>query len=139
MITRNRSNDDSRRMIARDRAGFSILEILIALTILTIAIMSLSTVSLAAARQGRRISGRSFEIGLLTQEIDRAVAAPIESLAVNLGQTKVDTPVVSAPWTYARRVTISGRADSLTVGVAILPLSPLQRPDSITQTVLRTR
>lgn len=121
------------------RAGFSILEVLIALVILTIAVTSLSTVSLAAARQGRRISGRSFATGLLTQEIDRAVAAPIESLAVRIGQTKLDTPVVANPWTYARRVTVTGRADSLTVGVAILPLSPLQRPDSVTQTVLRTR
>ena len=129
----------NQRSMASDRAGFSILEIMIALVVLTIAVMSLSTVSLAAARQGRRISGRSFEIGLLTQEIDRAVAAPIESLAVKIGQTRLDTPVVAAPWTYARRVTISGRADSLTVGVAILPLSPLQRPDSISQTVLRTR
>lgn len=129
----------NQRSMSRDRAGFSILEILIALVVLTVAVMSLSTVSLAAARQGRRISGRSFEIGLLTQEIDRAVAAPIESLAVKIGQTRLDTPVVAAPWTYARRVTISGRADSLTVGVAILPLSPLQRPDSISQTVLRTR
>ena len=129
----------NQRSMASDRAGFSILEIMIALVVLTVAVMSLSTVSLAAARQGRRISGRSFEIGLLTQEIDRAVAAPIESLAVKIGQTRLDTPVVAAPWTYARRVTISGRADSLTVGVAILPLSPLQRPDSISQTVLRTR
>ncbi|HWG35255.1 MAG TPA: prepilin-type N-terminal cleavage/methylation domain-containing protein [Gemmatimonadaceae bacterium] len=129
----------NQRSMASDRAGFSILEIMIALVVLTVAVMSLSTVSLAAARQGRRISGRSFEIGLLTQEIDRAVAAPIESLAVKIGQTKLDTPVVATPWTYARRVTISGRADSLTVGVTILPLSPLQRPDSITQTVLRTR
>ena len=129
----------NQRSMSSDRAGFSILEILIALVVLTVAVMSLSTVSLAAARQGRRISGRSFEIGLLTQEIDRAVASPIESLAVKIGQTRLDTPVVAAPWTYARRVTISGRADSLTVGVAILPLSPLQRPDSISQTVLRTR
>jgi len=79
------------------------------------------------------------ETGLLSQEIDRAVAAPIESLAVRLGQTQLDTPVVAKPWTYARRVSIAGRADSLTVNVAILPLSPLQRPDSVTQTVLRTR
>jgi Tfp pilus assembly protein PilV len=131
-------HDTQRRMTA-SRAGFSILEVLIALVMLTIAVTSLTSVALAAARQGRRISGRSFETGLLTQEIDRAVAAPIESLAVRIGQTQLDTPVVASPWTYARRVTISGRADSLTVGVAILPLSPLQRPDSVTQTVLRTR
>jgi prepilin-type N-terminal cleavage/methylation domain-containing protein len=123
----------------RARAGFSILEVIIALVILVVVVTSLTTVSLSAARQGRRISGRSFETGLLTQEIDRAVAAPIESLAVKIGQTKLDTPVVAKPWTYARRVIIKGRADSLTVAVAILPLSPLQQPDSVTQTVLRTR
>jgi Tfp pilus assembly protein PilV len=127
------------RGTSRRPAGFSILEVLIALVMLTIAVTSLTSVALAAARQGRRISGRSFATGLLTQEIDRAVAAPIESLAVQIGQTRLDTPVVANPWTYARRVTISGRADSLTVGVAILPLSPSQRPDSVTQTVLRTR
>lgn len=131
----------SRRVTKRTlrRDGFALLEIMIALVILVIVITSLVTVSVAASRQGRRIAGRSFETGLLTQEIDRAVAAPIESLAVRLGQTQLDTPVVGKPWTYARRVSIAGRADSLTVNVAILPLSPLQRPDSITQTVLRTR
>jgi prepilin-type N-terminal cleavage/methylation domain-containing protein len=123
----------------RARAGFSMLEVIIALVILAIVVTSLTTVSLSAARRGSRISGRSFETGLLTQEIDRAVAAPIESLAVRIGQTTLDTPVVAKPWTYARRVTISGRADSLTVGVAILPLTPLHQPDSVTQTVLRTR
>jgi len=121
------------------REGFALIEVMIALVILIIVMTSLVTVSVAAARQGRRISGRSFETGLLSQEIDRAVAAPIESLAVRLGQTQLDTPVVAKPWTYARRVSIAGRADSLTVNVAILPLSPLQRPDSVTQTVLRTR
>lgn len=121
------------------RGGFALLEVMMALVILIIVMTSLVTVSVAAARQGRRISGRSFETGLVTQEIDRAVAAPIESLAVRIGQIRVDTPVVAMPWTYARRVAIAGRADSLTVSVSILPLSPLQRPDSVTQTVLRTR
>ena len=121
------------------REGFSLIEMMIALVILVVVMTSLVTVSVAASRQGRRISGRSFETGLLTQEIDRAVAAPIESLAVRIGETRLDTPVVALPWTYARRVAVAGRADSLTVSVAILPLSPLQRPDSVTQTVLRTR
>lgn len=121
------------------RDGFALIEIMIALVILVVVMTSLVTVSVAASRQGRRIAGRSYETGLLTQEIDRAVAAPIESLAVRIGQTRLDTPVVAMPWTYARRVAIAGRADSLTVSVAILPLSPLQKPDSVTQKVLRTR
>jgi prepilin-type N-terminal cleavage/methylation domain-containing protein len=118
--------------------GFSLLEVMIALVMLSIIVTSLAEVSLSAAHRARRMSGRTFATGLLTKEIDRAVAVPIESLAVRLGQTTLDTPVTT-PWPFARRVTVAGRADSLTVGVAILPLSPLQRPDSITQTVLRTR
>jgi prepilin-type N-terminal cleavage/methylation domain-containing protein len=120
------------------RRGFSLLEIMIAVVLLSIVVTSLASITLTASRQARRMSGRAHQTGLLTAEIDRAVAAPIESLAVNLGQTRLDTPVTK-PWSYARWVSISGRADSLTVSVAILPLSPLQRPDSITQRVLRTR
>ena len=131
------SKDVTRRRLD-GRQGFSLLEVMIAMVMLTVIVTSLASVSLAAARRARRMSGRSFETGLLTQEIDRAVAAPIESLAVRIGQTQLDTPV-TRPWTYARRVRVAGRADSLTVAVAILPLSPLQQPDSITQTVLRTR
>lgn len=123
---------------SRGRRGFALLEVMIAMVMLTIIVTSLAEVALTAARQARRMSGRAFETGLLTQEVDRAVAAPIESLAVRIGQTKLDTPVTK-PWTYARRVSVAGRADSLTVGVAILPLSPLQGPDSISQSVLRTR
>jgi prepilin-type N-terminal cleavage/methylation domain-containing protein len=120
------------------RRGFSLLEIMIAVVMLSIVVTSLASVTVSAGRQARRMSGRAYQTGLLTAEIDRAVAAPIESLAVSLGQTRLDTPVTK-PWSYARRVSISGRADSLTVSVAILPLSPLQRPDSVTQRVLRTR
>jgi prepilin-type N-terminal cleavage/methylation domain-containing protein len=123
---------------ARTRRGFSLLEIMIAMVMLAIVVSSLAGLAAVGAKRSRRVAGRAYQTGLLTQEIDRAVAAPIESLAVNLGTTKVDTPVTQ-PWPFARAVTISGRADSLTVRVAIRPLNAAQRADSVTQSVLRTR
>jgi hypothetical protein len=66
------------------------------------------------------------------------VAIPIESLAVHLGETKLDTPVTT-PWPMARSIAISGRADSLTVRIVIRPLQLVQRADSVTRIVVRTR
>jgi hypothetical protein len=105
---------------------------------LSIVVTSLAGLAATMAKRARRVSGSAYQTGLLTQEVDRAVAVPIESLAVRLGQTTVDTPVTK-PFPYARAISISGRADSLTVRIAIRPLTAAQRADSVTQSVLRTR
>ena len=120
------------------RRGFSLIEVLIAMMMLSIVVTSLAGLAATMAKRARRVSGSAYQTGLLTQEVDRAVAVPIESLAVRLGQTKVDTPVTT-PFPYARAISISGRADSLTVRIAIRPLATAQRADSVTQSVLRTR
>jgi hypothetical protein len=109
-----------------------------AIVILAVVMMSLTGLAIALSVRSNRNAGRSFETGLLTQEVDRMVAVPIESLAVHLGETKVDTPVTT-PWPLARRVAVSGRADSLTVAITINPLKPVQRADSVTRIVVRTR
>lgn len=126
------------RVQSSARRGFSLIELLIALVMLAVVVTSLAGLAGTMARRARRISGTAYQTGLLTQEVDRAVAAPIESLAVQLGQTTVDTPVTQ-PFPYARAISIAGRADSLTVRIAIRPLLPAQRADSVTQSVLRTR
>lgn len=120
------------------RRGFSLIEVMIAMVLLTIVITSLAGLTFALSRRSITVSGRAFETGLLTQEIDRAVAVPVESLALSLGTTRVDTPSLR-PWPFERRVAIAGRADSLTVRVAIKPLNAYQRGDSVVQSVLRTR
>ena len=105
---------------------------------LCIVLTSLATLTYSMSQNSIRNAGRAFETGLLTQEVDRAVAAPIESLAVKLGQTTLDTPVTT-PWQFERLIAISGRADSLRVRVAIRPVYRVQRQDSVVQSVLRTR
>lgn len=118
--------------------GFTLIEMLVALMMLSIVVTSLAALAGTMARRARRVSGRAFQTGLLTKEVDRAVAVPIESLAVNLGKTTLDTPVTK-PFPYARAISIAGRADSLTVRIAIRPLAVAQKADSVTQSVLRTR
>lgn len=120
------------------RRGFSLAEIMVAVVLLVIILTSLAGLSLKLSRRSVNNAARAFETGLLTQEIDRAVAVPIESLAVRLGQTAVDTPVTT-PWPFARSVAITGRADSLTVRIAIRPLQAAQIGDSVVHSVLRTR
>lgn len=120
------------------RSGFSLIEVMIAMVLLTIVVTTLAGLTFALSRRSITVAGRAFETGLLTQEIDRAVAVPVESLALSLGSTRVDTPSLQ-PWPFERRVAITGRADSLTVRVAIKPLNVYQRRDSVVQSVLRTR
>jgi len=125
-------------MTPRPRKGFSLIEIMMAMVMLSIVLMSLAGLSVALSKRSIRNAGRSFEIGLLTKEIDRAVAVPVESLALKLGQTTVDTPVTS-PWPFSRSIAISGRADSLAVRIVIRPLKEAQKADSVVHSVLRTR
>lgn len=132
------SHSPTPREQSNARRGFSLIELLIAVVMLAVVVTSLAGLAGTMARRARRVSGKAYQTGLLTQEVDRAVAVPIESLAVRLGQTTVDTPVTQ-PFPYARAITISGRADSLTVQIAIRPLALAQVADSVTQSVLRTR
>jgi prepilin-type N-terminal cleavage/methylation domain-containing protein len=120
------------------RPGFSLVEIMVALVMLVIILSSLAGLSIKLAGHSTINAARAFETGLLTQEIDRAVAVPIESLAVRLGQTSLDTPVTT-PWPFSRSVAITGCADSLTVRIAIKPLTASQQGDSVVHSVLRTR
>jgi len=122
----------------RSRAGFSLIEVMIALTVLVLVVTMLSGLSVALSGRSVRNAGQSMATGLLTQEIDRAVAVPIESLAVRLGQTTIDTPVTT-PWSFERGIAVRGRADSLTVSISIRPLQGTQRQDSLFHSVLRTR
>jgi prepilin-type N-terminal cleavage/methylation domain-containing protein len=121
-----------------DRAGFSLIEVIVAMVLLCLVLVGLTGLSLTLSGRSIQNAGRSYETGLLTQEIDRAVAAPIESLAVQLGTTVIDTPVTE-PWPFERSVAISGRADSLTVRIAIKPLAAAQTATGVTHSVLRTR
>lgn len=120
------------------RAGFSLIEVILAMVMLVIVLTSLAGLSAVISMYGKRNAGRAYENGLLTQEVDRAVAAPIESLAVKLGTTTLDTPITT-PWKYERLIAVNGRADSLTVQISIRPINTIQRQDSVSQTVLRTR
>lgn len=120
------------------RRGFSLIEVVVSMVILSIVLTGLSGLAVTVSRSGVRNAGRAYETGLLTQEVDRAIAVPIESLAVRLGQTTLDTPVTT-PWKFERLIAVKGRADSLTVRIAIRPVNAAQRQDSVGQTVLRTR
>ena len=126
-----------RARMTRQR-GFSLMEVMIAMVILCIVLTLLAGLALALSRRSIRNAGKAYETGLLTKEIDRAVAVPIESLAVKLGTTTIDTPTLK-PWPFRRTITTTGRADSLTVKIVIRPLNSTQSPDSLVQSVLRTR
>lgn len=115
----------------RPRAGISLLEIVVAMTLLATVLGALSAVSTMNASRGRMVdlvAGRTFT---LTQQANRFSVLPYDSIPSYAPRT--DT-VVSGRFKYLRRASyIQGTTggEYKTVKVLLLPLSDTTRQDSM--------
>lgn len=120
-----------RAMRRRPRAGISLLEIVVAMTLLATVLGALSAVSTVNASRGRMVdlvAGRTFA---LTQQANRFSVLPYDSIPSYAPRT--DT-VILGRFKYLRRVSyIQGNTggEYKTVRVLLLPLSDTTRQDSM--------
>lgn len=111
-------------------AGFSVLEVMIAILIFGVASVSLAGMMLRGAQRSTLSSVRSYQTVFLSSELARVTAVPAAALVPG---TTCDT-TTSAPWEFQRCTTVtnvSTRQQNVTVIVRPLD-APVIAADTVT-------
>jgi prepilin-type N-terminal cleavage/methylation domain-containing protein len=101
----------------RNESGFSMVEILVSLTLLSIGLLGLAGMTLQAARRARGVSHLTTVSQVMTQQVNRLGVLPYDSLPVG---------------TNCRAVTANGFG--YTRCVAVVVLSPSVKQVTLTMT-----
>ncbi len=118
-----------RRRILAARAGTTIVEVVISLTLLAVVLVSLAGLTADAARGSVKVAGGGYREGIMTQEVNRLTTLPFASLAGQAGCTTVSTGV----FPHTRCVTVTTINARLTqVRVVVTPAQPGVPADSVT-------
>jgi prepilin-type N-terminal cleavage/methylation domain-containing protein len=95
------------------RAGFSLIETMIGLTLLSISVTTVAALDYDMMKTTRLVANASYANASLLEQVNRYVALPFDSLPAHAGCVTVATPVpntacatVTDLSTLARRVTI---------------------------------
>jgi prepilin-type N-terminal cleavage/methylation domain-containing protein len=123
------------RAPARAAPGFTLVEILVSITLLSVASVSLGTLLFRAARLANATSSASYQTATLAGTAARYDALPFDSLAA--GTTCVT--VTTQPFPYTRCTTVNNVSSKVkTVVIVVSPSgNSLMRPDTtlLTRTI----
>jgi prepilin-type N-terminal cleavage/methylation domain-containing protein len=120
-----------RRRAARSRAGFSLVEVMMAMTLLSIILLSLARITMTLSKRGREnglVAKRTFA---LIKEANRFGAIPFDTLA--LARFKVDSTAVitDGDFTYTRRWNMLKHSNADTIKIVVTPSLDATRVDSV--------
>ena len=114
----------------RNRKGFSLMEVMVALSILAITLMSLARFSMIIMQRGRGNDLVAKRTAVLQLEANKFEAVPYSTLA---GWSTVDKTFTRGDFTYTRKLTITAPASTrYTIKVVVVPSADATRKDSIT-------
>lgn len=110
------------------RSGMSLIEIMIAMTILAIVLTSLARLSTSVSRQGRSNSTVAMRSAVLQQQAARLGGVPYSWLAsVGTGTSTITVGGIS----YSRTITLTTATNRTTVKIVIYPTSDNTKKDSV--------
>lgn len=115
----------------RPRRGVSLIEIMVAMTLLAFVIGALSVLSAKSARRGKELDIGSARAFVLMQQSNRFSVLPYDSIVVYA--PRVDT-VITGRFKYLRRVSYTQSttgSEYKTVKVILLPLPDTTKRDSL--------
>jgi prepilin-type N-terminal cleavage/methylation domain-containing protein len=115
----------------RARRGVSLIEIIVAMTLLAFVVGSLSILSAKSARRGPELDKGSARAFVLMQQSNRFSVLPYDSIAVYA--PRIDT-VITGRFKYLRRVTYTQSttgSEYKTVKVILLPTTDTTSRDSL--------
>lgn len=109
------------------RAGFSLVELMVAIVLLGVILVGVAQMSFVMARRSYGMSGVRTRNAVIAQQVEQFTALPFDSLKGRAGTIVVNKP----PLPYQRTVMV----DSLSpkwrrVTVVVKPLNPAVRPDT---------
>jgi prepilin-type N-terminal cleavage/methylation domain-containing protein len=114
----------------RTARGFTLVEIVVALTLLSLILVGIAQMTLVLSRRTRGVSAAAARSAIITEQINRFAAIPWAELPAP-GST-VSTTVSSSPLPHTRTVIVEGVSSMLRrVTIIITPLNTAYRPDTI--------
>ena len=125
----SRRDPDDLAVDHRNRRGSSLVEVMIAITVMVIALTGLAGMTIQAGKRSSALAGTGGRTAVQTQILDQLMVLPYASLPSKAGCTTVTTP----PFPHRRCVSVTDVAfRRRQVKVVFTPTSRLLRPDSIT-------
>lgn len=113
----------------QNQAGFTFIEILVAMTLLGIVLLGVARLNVVLARQFHALTGVAARDGIAAQQINQFAVLNFDSLPGKAGTTVVTTP----PMPYTRVVTVANAGPKLRViTIIITPTNTMLRPDTLT-------
>ncbi|HYT70421.1 MAG TPA: prepilin-type N-terminal cleavage/methylation domain-containing protein [Gemmatimonadales bacterium] len=109
-------------------AGFSLVELLVAVTLLGIALAGAARLSFVMARRSYPLVGLAARDAVIAQQVNQFTALPFDSLTAKVGTTTVRR----SPLPYTRTVTVEHLSPRWRrVTLIITPLNPFVSPDTV--------
>ena len=134
----HRGTADARRRSLRRRSGVTLVEVLVAVSLLSISLLALARVSPLMNTYGRKNDIRLNRNYVLQQQADRIMAMP-DSLITNTGLTGSlvtgSKTLTLQGFKWQRTVTVTSSGSMQKILLVMKPLSvpaALQTPDSLT-------
>jgi prepilin-type N-terminal cleavage/methylation domain-containing protein len=119
----------TRRSVRLGRTGFSLLEVVVALVILSIAMIGLGGMLTHAALTATQISARSARAALETQQLNRLAALPYDALDSQAGCVTTSTQPFPHTTCIALN-TVGGGSGAKQVRLIIAPLAARIKADT---------
>ncbi len=112
----------------RAQGGFSLVEVLVAITLLSVVLLGVSRLTFVMARRFYSLSGGAARGGIVAQQMNQFTAMAFDSLKSRAGTITVNRP----PLPYTRVVTVDSLSPKLRrVTIVITPLNTVFRPDTL--------
>jgi prepilin-type N-terminal cleavage/methylation domain-containing protein len=116
--------------MTKSRKGFSLIEVMVAMTMLAIVLMSLAKMSLIVAVRGRGNDLFAKRTAVLQLEANKLGAIPYSTLA---SWSTTTTTLTLGDFTYKRRMAIANTGTNrYSIKVIIIPMSDTTKQDSVT-------
>jgi len=116
--------------MTQTRKGFSLIEVIIAMTLLAIVLMSLARMSLMVAVRGRGNDLFAKRTAVLQLEANKLGAVPYSTLSTWPTTTKTLT---LGDFTYKRMMAIANTSTNrYTIKIIVIPMTDTTKKDSVT-------
>jgi prepilin-type N-terminal cleavage/methylation domain-containing protein len=112
----------------RNEGGFSLIEMLVAITLLAICLVGVAQVTFIMARRAYANSGGQARGAILSQQVNQFAALPFDSLKGKAGTVTVNKP----PMPYTRKITVDSLSPTLLrVTIIVTPTNIIFKPDTL--------
>ena len=118
-----------KRLELTSRPGVSLVETLVAITLMAVVLSGLGGMAFTASRQTVTLTATNLRQGILSREVNRLVAWPYDQLAGTAGCTTVS----AGPFPHQRCVTVTAvNSTRSVVRVIVTPSQAGMLPDTVT-------